>query len=73
MLNHLHVVSLAFKDKNAATLENVLHLGRVIRDATAAKLALDYPDRRFVVTFDEPYPSDLSTAEITFWQDRSTR
>jgi hypothetical protein len=71
MLNHVHVVDLALGDRDGATLERVLHLGRVIRDATAAKLALDFPDRRFIVTFDEPDPTDLSTAEITFWQDRS--
>jgi hypothetical protein len=68
VLNHTHVADLFRPDGIEPTREQVVHLGRVLRDMWAAKLARDFPGRRFVVTFPEDGCPALVDYEVSFRQ-----
>ena len=66
VLNHRHV-----RDLFAGTQpsrEQVVYLGRLLREVWAAKLARDFPDRRFVVSFPEEGCEGLLDYEVSFYQ-----
>ena len=67
VLNHRHVLDL-FADARP-TREQVVYLGRLLREVWAAKLARDFPGRRFVVAFAEQGCEALLDYEVTFYQD----
>ena len=50
------------------TRDQVVHLGRRLRDMWAAKLARDFPVRRFVVNFPEGGCGSLQDYEVSFYQ-----
>ena len=45
-----------------------MYLGRLLREVWAAKLARDFPDRRFVVSFPEEFCESLIDYEVSFYQ-----
>ena len=53
VLNHTHLTDLFLPGGAEPTREQVVHLGRAVRDMWAAKLARDFPGRRFEVRFPE--------------------
>jgi hypothetical protein len=68
-VNHLHIVDLHNTECGDATPERLSHLGRVLREMYECKLMRDFPDRTFVVRFDEPDPGDdLTDYVLTFCQ-----
>jgi hypothetical protein len=69
VMNHRHVFAHFSHADGSATAEQVVYLGRVLKDIWQAKLARDFPGRRFVVRFDEGPFEDLGGYEVTFWQD----
>lgn len=70
VVNHRHIVDLFPAVKEPPTREILIHLGRILRDAWAAKLRLDFPDRSFVVFFQEEDCLDLGDFQVTFFAER---
>ena len=68
IMNHRHVFDYFSHTGGATTEAQVLHLGRVLRDIWQTKLARDFPDRAFVVSFPEGPFEDLLDYEVTFYQ-----
>ena len=69
VMNHLHIVDILEHTLDSPSREAVLTFGRLIRDLWTAKLARDFPDRHFIVTFPEDHCNDLVDYEITFFQE----
>ncbi len=69
VMNHIHIVD-SFGDLDLdPTREQVLHIGRKLKDIWSCKLDRDFPDRDFVVSFPEEPADDLLDYEITFFQE----
>jgi hypothetical protein len=68
-INHLHVVDIqAGGSCEVASEIQVRFLGETLRAAWAAKLAIDYPDRKFVVELLEGTPTNLGEYQVQFYQ-----
>lgn len=67
VLNHRHILDLFAGAQ--PTREQVIYLGRLLREVWAAKLARDFPDRRFVVSFPEEACEGLLDYEVSFFQE----
>ena len=67
-MNHLHIAAIHYHDLSNCTVEHALYLGRVLREIYQAKLAWQFPARRFEVLFNEAEQSDVMAYEITFYQ-----
>lgn len=68
VMNHRHVFDHFSHANGSATAAQIIYLGRVLRDIWKTKLAHDFPDREFVVSFPEDPCEDLTDYEVTFWQ-----
>lgn len=68
VLNHTHITDLFGDGGTQPTREQVMYLGRLLREMWAAKLARDFPDRRFVVSFPEDECESLQDYEVSFYQ-----
>jgi hypothetical protein len=68
-MNHLHIAAIHYHDLSNCTVQHVLHLGRILREIYQAKLAWQFPSRRFEVVFDESRRDDVMAYEITFYQN----
>lgn len=68
MMNHRHMLDLFHHDSDSATAEQLDYLGNVLREAWEAKLARDFPVRKFTVTFDRGSADDVLGYIVTFWQ-----
>jgi len=66
VLNHRHILDL-FSGAQP-TREQVVYFGRLLREVWAAKLARDFPGRRFVVSFPEEGCEGLLDYEVSFFQ-----
>lgn len=69
VMNHRHILSFFPGSGDAATREQVVYLGRLLREVWGAELQSDFPERRFVVSFPEEPVEDLTEYEITFFQE----
>jgi hypothetical protein len=67
-LNHRHVTDLFGGRGAEMSREQVVYLGRRLRDMWAAKLARDFPGRRFVDSFPEDECESLQDYEVSFYQ-----
>jgi hypothetical protein len=68
-INHLHVVDIqAGGSCEPASEPQVRFLGETVRAAWAAKLAIDYPDRKFVVELIEGSSTNLREYVLQFYQ-----
>jgi hypothetical protein len=70
-MNHRHVASYFSHAGRDAADEQLVYLGRVLRDAWQTKLARDFPGRAFVVSFAEGPFEDQADYEVTFWQQEA--
>jgi hypothetical protein len=68
VLNHRHIIDLFSARETDPSVDQFLYLGRLIREMWAAKLAHDYPKRRFMVSFPEEGLESLQDFEVTFFQ-----
>jgi hypothetical protein len=71
-LNHKHLLDFFPNEEAKPTREQVIYLGRILKDMWQLKLNRDFPDRVIVVSFPEDYSEDLMDYEITFWQERES-
>jgi hypothetical protein len=68
VMNHRHVLDLF--PGHSPTREQVVYLGRLLREMWAVKLRQDFPDRPIVVRFPEDGCEDLLDYEVSFYQGR---
>jgi hypothetical protein len=68
VMNHLHIADIHDHDSQKFTAEHAVYLGRTLREIYQAKLAWQFPSRRFEVVFNESDEADLVDYEITFFQ-----
>lgn len=66
VINHLHLVDLHMNVQEV-TREQLVYLGRVLREIYQARLRMDFPERTFTVSFFEE-SEDLLDLELTFFQ-----
>lgn len=69
LMNHRHVVDLipgAYE--SGPTEDQARYLGRLLREMWEAKLAREFPERRFVVLFEDG-GDDITDFVVTFHQD----
>ena len=73
-LNHFHILHLQhpgiWKDATEAQLR---FIGQTLKEAWAAKLARDYPTRRFVVELIEGTSEKLEDYQVVFYQSSYQR
>ena len=69
-MNHQHLMDFFPNERTKPTREQIIYLGRTLKDMWQLKLNRDFPDRRLIVSFPEEYAADLNEYEITFWQER---
>jgi hypothetical protein len=68
VMNHLHIADIQHHGCEDITRERVVYLGRVFSEIYRAKLAWQFPSRRFEVHFDDSPAEDLTDCELTFIQ-----
>lgn len=68
VLNHRHITDLFSGQGAQPSRHQVLYLGRLLREIWGVKLASDFPQRRFVVSFPENGSEDLLDHVVTFYQ-----
>ena len=68
MLNHEHLIDL-FRERNRdASASQIDYLAKVLHDAWAAKLKLDFPQMTFKVDLELSEPKEIGDWFITFYQ-----
>lgn len=65
VLNHLHIADLHDTEVNE---QQLLYLGRILRQIHQVKLCADFPDRRFEVVFNDNPDQHPADYQITFYQ-----
>lgn len=69
MLNHDHLIDLFCERNREGTGAQIAYLASVLRDAWAAKLKVDFPDRAFTVDlYMEPEGSTGEDAKVGDWE-----
>jgi hypothetical protein len=71
LMNHLHISDIHHYGCPGATRERLVHLGHVLREIYATKLAWQFPDKSFVVFFDDSELEDLTEYQLTFYQQQA--
>lgn len=67
VMNHLHIADIhTMKDEPSEA--QARYLGRVLEQIHRLKLAADFPDRRFVVSFNDEPGLDIIDYQLTFFQ-----
>jgi hypothetical protein len=71
MLNHLHILDIQHPGIwSTATATQIRYLGETLRASWEAKLALDFPNRRFSVEYFDSETDDLSESQVLFYEIR---
>jgi hypothetical protein len=68
VMNHCHIFDYFSHANGHATAAQLLYLGRVLKEIWQVKLAADFPQRCFTVSFAEGPYEDLHDYEVSFWQ-----
>ena len=66
VMNHVHIADIHCNVQ--PTEAQLRYLGRVLKDIHEVKLRRDFPDLRFVVSFNDEPNLDLIDYQLTFWQ-----
>ena len=71
MMNHRHICDLLPEPsaERKPTREQVLFVGRVLKEMWSCKLRRDFPAKHFTVSFPEDYNEDLVDYEISFFHN----
>jgi len=72
VINHTHILDLFLRHDAAPTREQVVWLGRLLREMWQAKVDRDFPGRGVVVSFPEDAGDDLLGYEIAVFQAPSS-
>ena len=75
VINHIHILDLfAWEKQEEINYDQVIYLGKVLRDIYDLKLKAEFPKRKFIVTFNDGLKSDdLNDYQLTFYQDVSEK
>jgi hypothetical protein len=68
VMNHRHIADIQYYGCEDITRERIVYLGRILREIYSAKLAWQFPERRFEVVFNEDGVEHLTNYEVTFFQ-----
>jgi hypothetical protein len=68
VINHTHILDLFVQHASHPTREQVVWLGRLLKEMWQAKVDRDFPGRGVVVSFPENAGDDLLGYEITVFQ-----
>ena len=68
VMNHRHVFDYFCDLSQSATHDQLIYIGRMLKEMWRAKLNLDFPARAFVFSFPEGPFEDVIDYEVTFWQ-----
>lgn len=68
-VNHLHLVGLHADGAPDATPERLAYLGRILKEIYECKLKWQFPDKHFVVAFDESPSGQLHEYILRFYQE----
>ena len=66
-MNHIHSIDIHCNDSTANGAQ-LRYLGRVLKEIHEVKLRADFPDRRFVVEFNDEPGLDPIDYQMSFWQ-----
>jgi hypothetical protein len=69
-MNHRHVAQLFRDQERQPTREQIVHLGRVLKETWQCKLNRDFPNRAVTVDFSEGERQDFLDYIIAFFQER---
>lgn len=69
VINHTHILDLFVRHETEPTREQVVSLGRNLKEMWQAKVDRDFPGRNVMVIFPEDAGEDLLGYEITIFQD----
>lgn len=68
-MNHLHIADIQHDACPDISADKLILLGERLREIYAAKLAWQFPDRKFMVEFDQPdNPDEFSDYQLSFFQ-----
>jgi hypothetical protein len=68
-LNHIHILHLHHPGLwSKATREQIIHLGRTLRDIYELKLRRDFPTKNFIVDFDESPQVSIEDYQLVWYQ-----
>ena len=68
VMNHCHIHDHFIHYGGKSNADQLVYLGRILKDIWQTKLAHDFPNRQFVVSFDETPVENLDDYQISFWQ-----
>ena len=71
VINHVHILDLFMQRDPEPVREQVVYLGRLLREMWHAKLARDFPGQSIVVSFPEEAGDDLLGYEITCFHENT--
>jgi hypothetical protein len=71
VINHTHILDLFVRHDSEPTPEQIIWLGRLLKEMRQAKVDRDFLGRRVVVSFPEDAGEDLFGYEITVFQART--
>jgi len=68
VMNHKHLQDIQYGGCPDVTHERLRHLGQVLKEIYQAKLAWQFPDKKFEVYFPDEPLEDLVDYQLTFYQ-----
>jgi hypothetical protein len=69
VMNHLHIADIQHAECPDIAVDKLIILGERLRENYTAKLALQFPDRSFVVEFVRPKdPDEFADYQLSFFQ-----
>lgn len=71
VMNHWHILQMFNTESDGPSEDQIVYLGRLLKETWACKLRRDFPDRHFTVSFPEGETEDLYDYEVTFFQRRT--
>lgn len=71
VVNHIHIQDIHGMG-STATPEQLIYLGRALKDMLICKLLRDFPDKQFVVEFIEDNIENLADYQVSFFQEHGT-
>jgi hypothetical protein len=71
VMNHRHILHLFSHPASTVTADQLVFLGKVLKEILAVKLSHDFPNRSFEIGVDEGPLDDLEDYQLTFWQPKN--
>jgi hypothetical protein len=72
VMNHVHIMDIFPNVETPPSKEQIIFIGKKLKEMWEAKLTRDFPDRTITVSFSEEDSDDLLDYVVTFYQERDT-